>query len=360
MRRFVLAAFLVSLLAAAPCGADCMQLFMKAKEQFRLNAYSETLATLEKLAQESEQPGNEVYRAQLRPGLAFYRAASLAALGKVEEARPEFEIFLTYQPNAVLDPGAFPSKVIATLEEVRRSLGTEAQKPAETGSLATIYRTYVPAVSKGTPEAADEWAESPVSYLLTARQRRDYSRLTGPVERSEFITEFWKTRDATPETPENEAREEFERRVAFADAQLAQDETRGSLTDRGLVFVMLGPPTWVGRRPLRTGEDTADPGGMSIYSDQDVANTLRGLSGSASAVTWDKMTGPGNRMPDSDGNYREVWHYRREQLPKGIPYHQVDFEFLTKEGYGQNVLQRETQVLDTLEKAKALLRQAAA
>jgi hypothetical protein len=37
----------------------------------------------------------------------------------------------------------------------------------------------------------------------------------------------------------------------------------------------------------------------------------------------------------------------------------VDFEFVTKDGYGTNVLQRETQVLDTLEKAKARLRQSA-
>jgi NADH:ubiquinone oxidoreductase subunit F (NADH-binding) len=65
-------------------------------------------------------------------------------------------------------------------------------------------------------------------------------------------------------------------------------------------------------------------------------------------------------MNEGARNWREVWHYRRELLPKGIPYHQVDFEFVTKDGYGTNVLQRETQVLDTLEKAKALLRQSAA
>jgi GWxTD domain-containing protein len=322
---------------------------MKAKEQFRLSAYAQTLATLEKLVQESDLPGNEAYRAQLRPGLAFYRAASLAALGRAEEARPEFEVFLAYQPNAALDPGAFPPKVIAALEEARAGLSAEPRKPAETGSLATTFRTFTPEVSRGPSEAGEDWAESPVSYLLTARQRRDYSRLSGPLARSEFITEFWKSRDPRPETPENEAREEFEKRVAFADAQLAEKETRGSLTDRGMVFVLLGPPTWVGRKPLRTGEDTADPSGMSIYSDQDVSNTLRGLSGASSAVAWDKMTGPSNRMPDSQGNYRELWHYRREQLPPGVPFLQVDFDFITRDGYGKNVWQRDSQTLATVE-----------
>jgi hypothetical protein len=72
----------------------------------------------------------------------------------------------------------------------------------------------------------------------------------------------------------------------------------------------------------------------------------------------DKVTGPGTTVNEAAKNWREVWHYRREHLPKGIPYHQVDFQFVTKQGYGENVLQRETQVLDTLEKAKSRLRQA--
>ena len=37
-----------------------------------------------------------------------------------------------------------------------------------------------------------------------------------PVSRSEFVTAFWKARDPRPETVENEFREEFEKRVAFA------------------------------------------------------------------------------------------------------------------------------------------------
>ncbi len=73
----------------------------------------------------------------------------------------------------------------------------------------------------------------------------------------------------------------------------------------------------------------------------------------------DAVTGPGPRVNDAAANWREIWHYRRELLPKGVPYLQVDFEFVTKKGYGHNVLQREAQILDTLERAKALLRQSA-
>src|SRR5262249_35556998 len=159
----------------------------------------------------------------------------------------------------------------------------------------------------------------------------DYGRLSDPVGRSEFITAFWKARDPRPETEENEARDEFERRVAFADSRFAQDETRGSLTDRGMVFILLGPPTWIGHKPLPTGDVPDHPAGMSFYTDSQVSATLRGISGSAaSAIAYDHMTGPNNKLPNSDGNYREVWHYRRELLPAGISFQQVDAEFITR------------------------------
>ena len=58
-------------------------------------------------------------------------------------------------------------------------------------------------------------------------------------------------------------------------------------------------------------------------------------------------------MTDAASNWREVWHYRKEKLPPGVPYLQVDSEFVTKRGYGENVLQRDSQALDTLERAKA-------
>jgi GWxTD domain-containing protein len=329
---------------------------MKAKEQFRLAAYANALVTLDRVQEESERPGNEPYRAQLQPGLAFYRGACLAAMGRTEEARPQFELFLTYQPKASLDPAAYPPKVIAALEEARRNTATAASKPAESGSLANSYRAYVAPAGPVPEEEGENWAKGPAGYLLTSDQKIEYSRLSDAVARSEFTSQFWKLRDPKPETPENEAREEFERRAAFADAHFAQGEKRGSLTDRGMVFVLLGPPTWAGRKPIATGDDTSDPKGMSLYSDLEVRNALKGKSGSASAYIYDYMTGPGTKLPDSDGNYREVWHYRRELLPASVSFQQVDFDFITRKGYGRNILQREDLVLATLEAAREAAR----
>jgi hypothetical protein len=122
-----------------------------------------------------------------------------------------------------------------------------------------------------------------------------------------------------------------------------------------MVFVLLGPPTWAGRKPLRTGDDTGDAEGLSRFGSQDAANAQRALSASGQkvssgtrAVVNDQFNGPGVTQLDAANNYREVWHYRRELLPKGVSYLQVDFEFITKQGYGSNVLQRESRALSTL------------
>ena len=362
-RRFVAAL----LLATAPSFAsfasaeELPRLFQKVKEQFRMGAYRDALSTLEQLSAEAEKSGGERLRASLRPGLVFYRGACLAALGRDEEARPALEEFLTYEPNASLDPALYPHKVVLALESVRKTMRQDKEREvpqADSGSLAAAYRAF--AARSATPAAPldESWADGPVHYLLIAEERLAFSRISDPIARSEFVAEFWRKRDPNPQTAENEFREEFERRVAFADARMAQDETRGSMTDRGMVFILLGPPTYIGRKPIRTGDDSADPSGMSMYSDSDLSNALRTSGGSPTraANIYTQMSGPNNRLPDPDGNYREIWHYRRELLPPGISYFQVDFDFITRKGYGKNVMQRDDPTLATLETARKSMR----
>jgi GWxTD domain-containing protein len=342
--------------------ASLPELLQKAKEEFRAGSFADALKTLAEIEAESGTPGLEKDRAMIEPIVAFYRGASYASLGKKAEARASFTIFLRHQPNASLDASLYSKKVIAALEDARRALPRE--EPSDT-SLETAYATFAPPPTAGSAESpGPEWAEGPVRYVLGPSERQDYGRLSDAASRSEFVVAFWQKRDPTPETPENEARSEFEKRVAFADSRFTQSETRGSLTDRGMVFVLLGPPTYVGRKPLATGEDASDPSGLSRgrASDARVAAVSptgsRGegetRSGGASAAAAAAAAGgPGRTMTDAASNWREVWHYRKEKLPAGVPYLQVDFEFVTKRGYGENVLQRDAQTLDTLERAKA-------
>ena len=111
MRRAHLSSLFSFLLAGSLLSASPLpQLFQKAKDQFRLGAYNDALATLSKIELEGEQPENQAYRASLSPGIAFYRGACLAALGRDSEAIAEFQIFLAFSPRSRSIRGCIPRR----------------------------------------------------------------------------------------------------------------------------------------------------------------------------------------------------------------------------------------------------------
>jgi GWxTD domain-containing protein len=61
---------------------------------------------------------------------------------------------------------------------------------------------------------------------------------------------FWKRRDPTPETELNEFEEEFWNRVEYADENFSSHLKRGALSDRGICYIVLGPPDEIERHPF--------------------------------------------------------------------------------------------------------------
>ena len=354
----------VSLLLAAvlalSADASLPGLFQKAKQEFKVGNYQQALATLETLDTESAKPGQEAERQKMRPAVLFYEAASLAALGRAEEAERVFEDFLELSPNAALDPALYPPKVIAAFDAAKKSLAASSPKPAEpapTGNLAQAYRAFRPPETK--PDEERDWSRGPAKYLLTPTESEDFERISDFVARSEFIANFWKSHDPKPETPENEFRKEFEKRVAFADVRFTQDETRGSLTDRGMVFILVGPPTYNGQRPLNASDEAgaADVTGQSRFTSAEVTMAQHAGGSSANkAAAIDRVTNPSATMNRSGSNWIESWTFLRAELPRSIPYQELKIQFVTKEGYGKNVLQREPNVVTAIERAKTSVR----
>src|SRR5207253_10095137 len=187
--------------------------------------------------------------------------------------------------------------LIASHDSPRRTLAAHTALPGSTGSLAMAYRSFPRPRRAAQSSLGEDWADGPVRFLMTSEERHNFSRLADPVSRSEYVTTFWKKRDPRPETPENELRDEFDKRVAFADSRFTQGETAGSLTDRGMVFILLGPPTWAGQKPLTSGEDSNDKAGLFKYRPADVRiASLPGGTTSDHARRIDKVTGPGNSV----------------------------------------------------------------
>ena len=363
MRRTTVHAFLfaflasVAPLAAQPSPAKLPDLFHKAKEQVKLGSYQDALGTLQMIDDASRHPGLEKDREALSPALAFYRGVCEAALGHEEEAREQFMIYLQAVPNARLDPAMYPKRVLATFEAAQKGAADPAgsAKTSTTTGIAAAYQTFKVAEYKSQAADLEDWADGPVRFLLTASQADEYRHLPDSIARSEYVTAFWKARDPKPETPENEFRDEFERRVAFADQYFHQGEVRGSFTDRGTVFVLLGPPSHSSMRPLKTGDDSADPAALHRFTNNQIIVLSAGGSRASQIARIDSMAGPGNDMIQPSANWREVWRYMRKNLPGGLPYEFVDFDFITRPGYGEAVLQRDEPALDAMDRARTSL-----
>jgi GWxTD domain-containing protein len=355
----VLLAWLTPLAAQTRSGSATLpDLFRKAKEEVKLGSYQRALASLAEIDTVSQQTGLEKDREALAPSLAFYRGVCHAALGQEQEARTDFTAYLETSPTTRLDPAMYPKKVVAAFEGAQKAL-TSPQPAADLpqgSGIAAAYRAFRTEDYSPHTSNNEDWASGPVRFLLTTVQIEEFQRLPDSVARSEFIVNFWKARDPKPETPENELQAEFERRVAFADRYFIQGEMRGSFTDRGTVFVLLGPPSRTSQRRIQTGEDTGDPAALYRFTPGQVtAAAAGGGSRSAQIARVDAVAGPGNSQVQPSNNWREVWRYLRVNLPTGLPYEWVDFDFISKQGYGEAVLQRDPATLDAMDRAKASL-----
>ncbi len=88
----------------------------------------------------------------------------------------------------------------------------------------------------------ERWLED-VSPIITKTERTVFKDLQTNADRAKFIRFFWRTRDPLPDTTENEFQKEYEERVRFADQNFGRySPKRGSQTERGYFYLVLGPP----------------------------------------------------------------------------------------------------------------------
>jgi GWxTD domain-containing protein len=93
-----------------------------------------------------------------------------------------------------------------------------------------------------------KWLNEEVIYIISDEERKAFSRLATDEERQQFIEQFWLRRDPTPDTEENEYREEHYRRIAYANERFASG-IPGWKTDRGMIYIKFGPADEVEEHP---------------------------------------------------------------------------------------------------------------
>ncbi len=357
MKRTGWAAVLILGMAWVVAAQGVPDLFAKMKDQVKAEKWNDALVTMEVIDVEAAKPVNQQYRAPLEGPLAFYRGVCDANLGNASKAQSEFEAFLNTKPDAGIDDKMYSKKAVVAFAAAQKAIASAGP------SIARAYAAFQPPAT-GSEPASPTWGDGPVVWLMTDSEKAGWAAASTDADRAAFVEKFWKSRNLEDD-PSFQA--SFEKRAAFADANFAVDDKsktkRGSMTDRGMVFVLLGPPTYGGRKRLTAKDDKSSNAGMSSVGDHDadmaehrvVAEAYsKGQKTTASQLqkTDDRYDGPGVEAADQEMNFQEVWHYRKELLPKNVSYLQVDAVFITKKGYGIEVLQRDSDILTTLSAAK--------
>jgi len=117
-------------------------------------------------------------------------------------------------------------------------------KPPTKRELAKKQR----ALEKELASAWKKWMEEDVSYLITDEEKVAFKRLKTDEERQQFVEQFWLRRDPTPDTEENEFKEEHYRRIAYANDHYASG-IPGWKTDRGKIYIKYGAPDEIDSHP---------------------------------------------------------------------------------------------------------------
>ena len=90
-------------------------------------------------------------------------------------------------------------------------------------------------------KAYKDWLDKDVTYIITDEERKAFKKLATDDERERFIEEFWRRRDPDPDTDENEFKEEYYERIAYANEHFTSG-IPGWKTDRGRIWIMYGKP----------------------------------------------------------------------------------------------------------------------
>ena len=181
-------------------------------------------------AQSSEQPANQSPNSSGAPSPTSSAPPRSTAVADDKSANAASQSGKTPDASASGQTGTQQG------DPLKRPL-TEKQKKASAKALKQeLSSTY------------KKWLNEDVRWIITDEERAAFKQLSNDEERDAFIEQFWLRRDPTPDTPENEYKEEHYRRIAYANEHFAAG-IPGWRTDRGRIYIAYGPPDSIETHP---------------------------------------------------------------------------------------------------------------
>src|SRR6202166_3580114 len=122
------------------------------------------------------------------------------------------------------------------IDPLKRSPNEKQKKQQKKSLKIELSKTY------------KKWLNEDVVWIITDEERAAFKQLSNDEERDNFIEAFWQRRDPTPDTEENEYKEEHYRRIAYANEHFPAG-IPGWKSDRGRIYIMYGPADEVDSHP---------------------------------------------------------------------------------------------------------------
>jgi GWxTD domain-containing protein len=118
--------------------------------------------------------------------------------------------------------------------------------PEEVAEFKSKYLPYT--------KAEAETIKREISYVATKSELEAFEAMSDE-DKPIFVELFWKRRDPTPQTDENEYKDAFYERFEYAETYFSTPFRRGADTDMGYIYVKFGPPEDVTREPAGLPSD---------------------------------------------------------------------------------------------------------
>lgn len=143
-----------------------------------------------------------------------------------------------------LSLGGFPSGDYTLSIELLENNQTKAK----TERTFQIEWSFINLLKSDYFEAMDQ-----LKYVATSDEIKNLKQVPEE-QRLQSWLEFWKSKDPTPNTPENELRDEYYRRLKYVNQNFTLPTKEGWETDMGMVYMVYGHPDEVEKHPFDRDE----------------------------------------------------------------------------------------------------------
>jgi GWxTD domain-containing protein len=174
-------------------------------------------------------------------------AAGLTISGRAQSDKPA----TAADPQSGATVTSSPAQPTDEIDPLKRQPNEKQKKQQKASLKVELTKVY------------KKWLNEDVIWIITDQERAAFKQLSNDEERDNFIEAFWQRRDPTPDTEENEYKEEHYRRIAYANEHFAAG-IPGWKSDRGRIYIMYGaadeveshPSGGTYQRPIEEGGGT--------------------------------------------------------------------------------------------------------